>query len=427
MRLVQLTVSSEEETTVHRVLKNYNADYIETDETSDRNYSAVIYVPLPKNAVEPLLEELRNAGISQDGITVIVEASTIESNKFNELQEKYAENKSEERIAREELQSTAQDLLSSRGHYYTLTVISTVVATAGLLLNSPAIVIGAMVIAPLVGPALAASTGVVTNNDELRSQGVLRQIYGAAGAVLAATVFAASIQILNVVPPGIDILGLEQVRGRFAPDFLALIVAIGAGIAGALSLSAGVSAALVGVMIAAALIPPAAVVGIGLAWSEFTLVAGAGILLGVNILSINLSALMVLWYQGYRPEHWFEQSDARSMMRVRVAALVIGILVLSVFLVGVTFMTNQAAAHEQTIQTEVDNIVDDHSDLTLIDTEVETNDHPLRSSIDQVTVTVGREGGTDLPPLADQIKDRINETVGESVAIDVRFIEQQRR
>ena len=93
MRLVQITVSSEEETTVHRVLKNYNADYIETDETSDRNYSAVIYVPLPKNAVEPLLEELRNAGISQDGITVIVEASTIESNKFNELQEKYAENK----------------------------------------------------------------------------------------------------------------------------------------------------------------------------------------------------------------------------------------------------------------------------------------------------------------------------------------------
>ena len=79
------------------------------------------------------------------------------------------------------------------------------------------------------------------------------------------------------------------------------------------------------------------------------------------------------------------------------------------------------------VDTEVDNIVDDHSDLTLIDIEVDINDHPLRSSIDQVTVTVGREGGTDLPPLADQIKDRINETVGENVAVDVRFIEHQQQ
>ena len=168
-----------------------------------------------------------------------------------------------------------------------MTVSSAIVATVGLLLDSPAIVVGSMVIAPLIGSALAASVGTVTDEPKLFSVGVRYQVLGLGAAIIAATVVAWLLQALVIVLPCIEIADVDELHARMAPDVLTLPVAIGAGIAGVLSLSTGISVALVGVMIAAALIPSAAAAGIAIAWGLPSAAIGSMVLVLINLLSVN--------------------------------------------------------------------------------------------------------------------------------------------
>jgi len=426
VRLVQVTVPIGEREAVRRALEDEEVDYVLADETSGREYSAIAYFPLPPNAVEPVLDRLREAGLDEDAFTVVVDANTVVSRKYEKLAERYAEETDEDRIARSELQSVAQELMPATRNYLVLTIVSAVVATAGLLLDSPAVVVGSMVIAPLVGPAMAASVGTVTGDPQIRYRGVTLQGVGVVAAIASAAAFAGFVQLVNVVPPGLDVLGIGQVRERLAPDFLALAIALGAGVAGALSLSTGVSAALVGVMIAVALIPPAAVVGIGLAWGEPTLALGSSVLVLVNVLSINLAALAVLWYQGYRPESWLRAADVRTATWTRIGVLAGVILVLSVFLGGVTYAGYQGSVAEQAIREEAQSLVDEHEELRLLTVQVESDEHPLRGTPSSVTVTVGKDAGVPPPPLADELDRRIENRTGANVDVEVRILEVQR-
>jgi uncharacterized hydrophobic protein (TIGR00341 family) len=400
-------------------------DYVVTDETSGRKYTGVVSFPLPTSAVEPVLERLREAGIDEGTYTVIVEAETVISRRFEQLEEDYAEEAEhgEDRIAKEELQAKAKDLVSGIRTYVLMTVISAVIATAGLLLDSPATVVGSMVIAPLIGPAMSAAVGTVVDDDELFARGIRLQVLGIALAVASAAVFAAALRTLNLVPPGMDPLALAEVSERLAPNVLALAVAIGAGIAGIVSLMTGVSSALVGVMIAVALIPPAAAVGIGIAFGIPRLALGSGVLVSVNVLSINLAALVVLWYEGYRPDSWFREAEARSAVLTRVAVLLAAIAVLSVFLGGVTYDSYTAATTEQDIRNAVETELElAESELELLELEIHRTGRipPLRT--ERVVITVGSEPGSTVSGLADRLDARIEPIVDGPVDVEVRIL-----
>ena len=350
MRLVQVSVPAGKSEAIKRALDEEGVDYVLTDETSGREYAAVAYIPLPTNAVEPILETLREVGIDDRTYTVVLDAQTVVSRDFEQLQERYAEAEDKNRIAREELTAAARDLVPSLSVYVIMTIVSAVIATAGLLLDSPAVIVGSMVIAPLIGPAMATSVGTVVVDDEMFTRGVKLQALGLGLSVASAAAFGVLVRTLNLVPPFTDVALIPQVRQRLYPDFLSLVVALGAGIAGSLSLTAGVSSALVGVMIAVALIPPAATVGIGIAWGRPMLSLGSGVLVLINLLSINLAALVVLRYKGYRPIDWFQFDKARGATVRRIAVLVLAIVMLSVFLGGVTLDSVQSATTEQRVQ-----------------------------------------------------------------------------
>ncbi len=423
VRLVQVSIPTGRRETIRKVLERRGIDYVITNETSGRRYAAVAYFPLPQGAVEPILEELRAVGLAEDAFTVVVEANTVISRNFEALQAEYDDTTDEDRVAREELTAAGQELLPSIRNYVILSIVSAVVATAGLLLDSPSVVVGSMVIAPLVGPALAGSVGTVLGNSDLSREGATLQVIGVVLSVLAAGVFTFGARVLGLVPPGMDILAVDQINERLAPDLLSLAIAIGAGVAGALSLSAGVSTALVGVMIAVALIPPAAAVGIGIAWGTFSLAVGAGVLVLVNLLSINLAALLVLWGQGYRPEAWREEKSVRRATWLRIGGLAVAIMVLGAFLGGVTVANNNAATAEATIETETQAVIDQYESLTLLDITIETASSPLNGAPTRVTVTVGTETPTTAPP---PIRDELQTRLGDDApAIEVRFVTVQ--
>jgi len=421
VRLVQVTIPTGKRETVTRALDDEGIDYVLADETSGREYVAIAHIPLPTNAVEDVLETLREAGIDESTYTVVLDARTVVSRDFEALEERYAEDEDSDRIAREELVAAARDLVPSLSNYLVLTVVSAVIATAGLLLDSPAVVVGSMVIAPLIGPAMAASVGTIVVDDEMFARGVKLQAAGLLLSVASAAAFAWVVKTVHLVPPFTDVAAIPQVRERLSPDFLSLAVAVGARVAGALSLTTGVSSAIVGVMIAVALIPPAATVGIGIAWGRPMVTFGSGVLVLVNLLSINLAALVVLRYSGYRPTRWFQLEEARGATLRRVGILLVAIVALSGFLGGVTYDSFQAATTEERIQTATTGVLEEQNEARLLSLEVERSSGVVFRHPETVVVTVGVTDG-DPPALTSDIDAEIERVVDREIRTEVRYV-----
>ncbi|WP_226480898.1 TIGR00341 family protein [Natrinema amylolyticum] len=426
MRLVQLTVPTGNRETIFDVLDGREIDYVVTDETRSRQYTAVVYFPLPDAAVEPILDELQNAGIDEDAYTVVVDAETVVSRRFQALREEYEKNDvGSDRISRQELQAEADDLTPSFPVYVVMTVISAIVATAGLLLDSPAVVVGSMVIAPLIGPALGASVGTVIDDEELFVESVTYQIIGVVVAIAAAALFALVARSLNIVPPDLVLSSVGEISERLAPDLLSLAIALGAGVAGVVSIATGTSVALVGVMIAAALIPPAGVAGIALAWGQPTSAIGATVLVLVNLLSVNLAGLLTLWYAGYRPENLFSLGETEQRLRQRIVGLVVVVLVFTVFLGGITYASYEAGNFEQDARDEVEAVLaqPQYEDYQILEFQLVMDDnYPFRNP-ERVVVTIGGPPGQSAPELADTLHERINRHADGSVNVEVRYVE----
>jgi len=429
VRLVQITIPAGKREAIRSVLDDEGVDYVLTDESSDREYTSVVTFPLPVNAVESVLDELHDAGLPDDAYTVVVDAETVISRRADALEERYAEEEAvPDRISREEIATRAGDLSPALATFVAMTAASVVIATAGVLLDSPAVVVGSMVIAPLIGPAMATSVGTVLADRSLFERGVRLQVLGFVLGIAVAAAFAyllKSLHFVNVGPE--ELVTIGEIGERLAPDFLSLAVALAAGFAGAYSLSSGVPSSLVGVAIAVALVPPTAVIGVGIAWGLPAVVAGSTVLVLVNFLSINLAALAVLWYQGYRPRQLFYEDRARTATIKRIAVLAAAIAVLSVFLGGATYFSYQGSVVEQQVRSDVGTVLDrpayDH--LELLQLTVEQGGLPFAPDPQRVVVTVGHPPGRSYPGLADDLFAEIQ--TGEDLAVEVRFVEVQVR
>ncbi|WP_132058075.1 TIGR00341 family protein [Halorussus amylolyticus] len=424
MRLVQVSIPAGKRETIVRILDDEGIDYMLTDETSGREYTDIAYVPLPNGAVQPVLDRLDDAGLGDDAHAVIIDAETDTSRRFEKLEKRYAEeNGDTDRISREEIRTITRDMAPEFPIFVAMVVISALVATAGLLLDSPAVVVGSMVIAPLIGPAMETSVGTVLGDRELFREGLKLQTFGLVLTIVVATLFALVGRFGLLVPPGVDVTSISQISGRLSPDLLSLVVALGAGAAGAISIGSGVSVTLVGVMIAAALVPPAAAAGISLAWGHPIAAISSTVLVLVNVLSINFAGLAVLWYMDYRPKNWFKQDETRSVLLKRVGALLVGIAVLSVFLGGVTVSTMQSASFQEDTQQEIRGVLAETPEATLLDVAFETAGTPPFVESERVVVTVGRPSGREYPGLADRISARINDGERGPVEVEVRYVD----
>ncbi|MFB6300363.1 MAG: TIGR00341 family protein [Halobacteriales archaeon] len=425
MRLVQVTVPAGKRGAVLETLDDEGIDYVVTEEKSGQEFTDVVWFPLPQNAVEPVLEELRAVGIDDHAYTVVVAAETVVSRRFDQLKERYSEEaETTDRISREEIRVRADDLAPNRLTYVVMTIVSAVIATAGVLLNSAAVVVGSMVIAPLIGPAMATSVGTVLQDRELFVRGTKLQIFGFLLTIISAAVFAWLVKTLLLVPPTLEILEIAQVQERLAPDFLALAIALGAGVAGAYSLSSGVSTSLVGVAIAVALVPPTAVIGIGIAWGLPMVVLGSSVLVLLNFLSINLAALAVFWWQGYRPRSWFAEDAARSATIKRIGVLVVAIAILSLFLGAVTLSSLSAATAEQDIRNDVNTVMDrsEYQSLSLIEVQIRERGTLFARQPSGVVVTIGVPPGESYADVSTRLAERIKQD--HDITVEVRFVER---
>mgnify|MGYP006270468941 FL=1 len=410
MRLIQTLIPEGKRDTVIEILDAEDVDFAMTEESSESGYSDILYIPAESDAVEGLIDELRSVGVERDGYMVVTDVETIISEQFEEKQEADDDAAEDERISRDELRTKARNLSRSTTNFLALTIISAIVATAGLLQDSAAVVVGSMVIAPLIGPAMASCVGTVINDDDnaLFWEGIRSQAIGLTVAVLSATLFALGYRAL--LAPELDLLLIQQVAERAHPGLLALAIALGAGIAGALSLTSGADEALVGVMIAVALMPPAASVGLGIAYADPRLAVGAGVLVLVNLLSINIAGIVTIWIKRYNPTHWYDAQQARRATLVRLAVFGLAVLALTSFLA----VSSLDARDNMAFENRVEGIAEDSTDRLL------AVDYEYRADlISQQPTAVTLHVADDSPPAAATIRDRISQETGVDVEVTV--------
>ena len=428
MRLVQVLIPNGTREAVLAVLDDEGIDYAVWEETGRGDFEALVSFPIPESGVEPVLENLEEAGIREDAYTIVMATETVISQRLTKLEQRYKG----VRISREELIARAEDLAPAWSTYVAFLVLSTIIATAGLLLDSAATIIGAMVVAPLMGPAITASVGTVLGDDRLASRGVLFQVFGLA---LAITVGAAVGWLLEgsfLLPPELDIRTIPQVAERTTPTFLSLFLALGSGIAGAISVMRNAGSTLVGVAIAVALVPPAATAGLGIAWGYTYVTVAAGTLVLVNVLAINLSALIVFYLAGYRPadDAAFDQRRIRRSILRRLGVFVVGILLLSVVLGSITIIEFATNDIERTLQTEAQAMLaePEYEGLQYEGTTTEFDFvRYLTEEGYEMEILVGVEQGTTIPPdLAQRLDDRLTEATGyDELSVRVAFLDEQ--
>lgn len=221
-------------------------------------------------------------------------------------------------------------------NFFALLLFATVIATYGVLSDSTATVIGAMIVAPLMGPIMATTAAVVMGS----SQRALRAFGLTVVGVLTVILFA---YLLSWVVPDVTISFTSngEIASRINPGLYALLTALGAGAAGAFITSrAEIADSMGGVAIAISLVPPLCVVGISLQNGQLDAAIGAMLLFLTNYLAILLIGGLVFVVTGLG-----KLATAHEHSRVRRRGFVLFIAGLLLVVIPLTLTTYQSVLH----------------------------------------------------------------------------------
>ena len=229
--------------------------------------------------------------------------------------------------------------------YLGMLVLAGLIALFGLLQNSEAVIIGAMLISPLMNPILSAALALLLGDGHLGRKSAAVLGLSVAGVIGITWLVAWASPLKQATP---------QILSRTNPNLLDLFIAFLSGLAGTLALR-GSSASLTiipGVAIAVAVVPPLAVVGYGLSAHQGSVAGGAFLLFVTNLVSIIISAALVFRLMGFRPREEGEKGRLNLFYRMAVSA---GILVvLSIPLL----QTLRKAVNQITLRSDIERTLD---------------------------------------------------------------------
>lgn len=227
--------------------------------------------------------------------TIII-SDNPEQDKYELLKEKLrykqAKRENNKKIDHKQVRLNIQANALPSKTFFIMNTLAGVIAGYGLLANSPAVVIGAMLVAMMTGPISGIALALIDNRMILLGTS-LKTLLGGIGLLAAVGI------LLGVIHYNMPMS--EEILARTHPNSMDLMIALAGGAAGAFaSISARLSVAVVGVAVATALVPPLVAMGILLAHFEWKLALGAFILVFTNMVAIQFSSSLVLWIAGFR-------------------------------------------------------------------------------------------------------------------------------
>lgn len=280
-----------------------------------------------------VMDALQNVlGPSEDARIVVVPVDTVLPRPDEDEE---AGRKRRVAATREELYTQIEAGTRLDTNYLLLTALSTVVAAIGLIADNVAVVVGAMVIAPLLGPNIALAFGTSLGDGALAWRALKTGLagLGLAFGLSLSLGLAFTLSQGNGLAWPVDIPS-EEIRARTDVGLDGVALALASGAAAVLSLTTGLSSTLVGVMVAVALLPPTATIGLTLGTGHPALATGAGLLLAVNVVCVILAAKVVFLAKGVRPRTWYERQKARQSTVAYLAfwAALLGVLLAVIYL-----------------------------------------------------------------------------------------------
>ncbi len=292
--------------------------------------------------------------------------------------------------------------------FFTLMGFASVIASMGVLTDSTAVVIGAMLIAPLMTPLMGMAVSLVMGWPTR----LKRSAFVAAGGVVFAIAVGALIGL--IVPAVIDTTTNSQILGRSSPTMLDLIIALAAGAAGAYGLSRpDVSDSLPGVAISISLVPPLSVVGIAYSQGDWMAGNGALLLFMTNMLAILIMGGVTFVLTGVAPLRQATQNQHRVRTSIGATAT------LAVLVIGALLLNGAQIAGNIFEQSSTEEVVTDWLE-----------DYPMHSlfrvDLDGDTVTATIVGPSAGAPTAQSLATQLQHDLDDAVTVDLRLIVEER-
>jgi len=316
MKIVEVVAASGHMDTVRSIAESNEAlDVWDTLPAEDgRQCMRMLLEPA---SVQPVLDALQSVVTADAGARVVVLPVDTSLPLPKEAEQEAAADKA--RTSREALYDEVAGNARLSSQYFVLVILSTIVAAIGLLEDNVAVVIGAMVIAPLLGPNLALALGAALGDTKL----IGRALASAAAGLGLALILSWGLGLMLPVNTG-----SHELASRMDVGLDSVGLALASGAAAVLSLTSGLSTTLVGVMVAVALLPPTATLGLALAGGNYVGATGAALLLATNIVCVNLSAKVVFLLTGMGPRTWREKQKARRTILVYLLIWSVALMVL---------------------------------------------------------------------------------------------------
>ncbi|AZG47528.1 TIGR00341 family protein [Gordonia insulae] len=302
----------------------------------------------------------------------------------------------------ERLDLSTGDAKAKQSAFWIMLTLSGVIAVSGVVADSTATVIGAMIVAPLSTPILGIGLGIVTARGRL----ILTSLgYVLAGVVLVTVL---GVVVAQLLPNPTNVLANSQVLGRTSPTLVDLLAALATGLVGAIAITRrDVGDVLPGVAIAISLVPPLGVVGVCLGSGAPSLALGAFVLFASNVVAMIITGIVVLTLAGYHREAAEAETTGTGTRPHRTRSYLV--LAIALVVVAVPMVLNSLSSlWSRQIASATDSWL---SDAGLTSAEV-TN---VQWSGDKVTVSV--LAPPDLPSV-----DDLQHTVDDLVPWDPQIV-----
>jgi len=302
------------------VFKKYKVTFHGEQVTSDEQ-KFLRYIAIVPNSVSSSitneLNEIIDTGKKELYITSqIIDAAL--SDYLTELEKELTkkEVKVKKKKLLEEYRSMVEPSVKFSKILLFMIIIGAGVATVGLFANNASLVIGAMLISPLLGPMAAFSFNTAVGKTDKMLKALTSVL------ILLIAVIGTSVVLTLIGLQFSDLPLTDEILSRTAISPVFLAVAIALGLAGGIAMSTDIPEIIVGVAIAAAMVPPAAVAGIGLAFWDFDIFSSALTLTVANIIGLVLGMMVVFLLEGISPRKFYEKEKAQRHMIVTITVFI---------------------------------------------------------------------------------------------------------
>jgi len=256
---------------------------------------------VPKEHASVLIHKLRELGLHEEG-GIVLHDGGVAADESAERAEHRARGSSADGVVWEDVEAHSGEAAELSGTFLWFMALGTVLATVALILDSPVLLVGAMVLGPEFGPIAAASVALADLRGGLAWRSARALTVGLPFAVVVAFLFAGVGRLVGVDPDDLSVASNSLAVTVASPDAYSVVVAVVAGAAGLLSMTTAKSGALVGVLVSVTTLPAAANIGLAAAYGHTDDALGSLAQLALNVALMFAAGVLTLVVQrrGYQ-------------------------------------------------------------------------------------------------------------------------------